>query len=475
MHQPEKFTPAAADKIDLNDVKVLAAMEEEYTKLVDAVVPSVVSITASKHVTSGYVIDPFDMFFNRRLRGIPQQREQRSLGSGVIVSKEGHILTNHHVVADVDAVTVQFSDGKELPAQIIGADPDTDIAVLKVEGAGFTPLPIGDSDKVRVGSRVIAVGNPFGLEETVTQGIISAKGRRTMQGSANEFFQTDAAINPGNSGGPLVNLRGEIIGINSSIYSGSGGWQGVGFAIPANVAKRTLESILKNGRVIHGYLGVVIQPLTPDLAQQLGLASDQGALVAQVTADSPAEKAGITSGDVITKLNGHPVADVQELRARVAAVPIGSKADVTFLRAGAEQTVSATIAEQPQNLQVRQQPQLSSPATPPSSTLPAPPPPSPPNADAQSVFAGLHVGEIPPDHENDLPSNAHGVMVMEIDPNSPAAESLQQGDVIEEIARQPVTSVADYNRIVQSLAPGTKQILFICRGKTRSFVVLQPR
>src|SRR5581483_12131789 len=283
--RPEKFTPAEGAKLDLNDVKVLAAMEEEYTKLVDAVVPSVVSITASRKVPMGYLVDPFELLFNRRLRGVPQEREQRSLGSGVIVSKEGHILTNNHVVADVDEVRVQLSSGKEVPAKVIGTDPQSDIAVLKIDGENVTPLPLADSDQVKVGQRVIAVGNPFGLEETVTQGIVSAKGRRAMQDSANEFFQTDAAINPGNSGGPLVNLRGEIIGINNAIGGQTGNWAGIGFAIPSNVARRTMDSILKTGHVVRGYLGVVIQPLTPDLAQQFGVKDARGALVAEVTPD----------------------------------------------------------------------------------------------------------------------------------------------------------------------------------------------
>ena len=229
---PEKFTPAEGGKIDPGDLKVLAAMEDEYTKLVDVVVPSVVSVTASRTVQLPYVVDPFELFFGRRSQRPPQMGEQKSLGSGVIVSKEGHILTNHHVIAQVDNVRVQLSNGKEYPARIIGSDEQTDIAVLKVDAPNLTPLPIGDSDLVKVGQRVIAVGNPFGLEETVTQGIISAKGRRAMDDSANEFFQTDAAINPGNSGGPLVNLRGEVIGINAAIFStGNGatpGWQGVG-------------------------------------------------------------------------------------------------------------------------------------------------------------------------------------------------------------------------------------------------------
>ena len=496
--RPEKYTPAEGAKLNLDDVKVLAAMEAEYTKLVDAVVPSVVSITASKRVRGPAMVDPFDLWFRGRLRAVPQEREQRSLGSGVIVSKEGHIITNHHVVADVDEVTVQFSDGtkKPMPARVVGSDEMNDIAVLKVDGAAVTPLPFGDSDAVKVGQRVIAVGNPFGLEETVTQGIISAKGRRAMAESANEFFQTDAAINPGNSGGPLVDLRGQIIGINSSIYSGSGGWQGVGFAIPANVARRTMESILKKGHVVRGYLGIVMQPLTAELAGQLGLdEKTEGVLVAEVAPDSPAEKAGVKAGDVIVKFNGHEIADPAQLRARVGEMEPDASADIVVLREGTKKTLTARVAEQPENFlamqQQRQQGGQFAPSvpTPPQPMLPPQITPAPgnpmlpaPNRSRQNrrtprsdnVLAGVRVTEIPPEHRADLPENVHGVMVEDVDADSPAAESLQAGDVIEEINRQPVKSVEDFNRIVAALPAGEKQMLFIARGRTRSFVVVTP-
>lgn len=499
--RPEKYTPAEGAKLNLDDVKVLAAMEQEYTKLVDAVVPSVVSITASKRVRGPAMVDPFDLWFRGRLRAVPQEREQRSLGSGVVVSKEGHIITNHHVVADVDEVVVQFSDStkRPVPARVIGSDEMNDIAVLKVDGGSVTPLPFGDSDAVKVGQRVIAVGNPFGLEETVTQGIISAKGRRAMAESANEFFQTDAAINPGNSGGPLVDLRGQIIGINSSIYSGSGGWQGVGFAIPANVARRTMESILKKGHVVRGYLGIVMQPLTADLAGQLGLdEKTEGVLVAEVAPDSPAERAGVKAGDVIVKFHNYEIRDPAQLRTRVSEMEPDAKADIVVLRERGEKKLAATIAEQPENFlalqQSRQQQQSQQPfavPAPPQPMLPpqvtpppapnTPPPPAPgrraPRASGGgggNVLAGVQVMEIPAEHRDDLPENVHGVMVSSVEPDSPAAEALQEGDVIEEINREPVKSVDDFKRISAALPPGERQMLFIARGKTRSFVVVTP-
>ncbi len=470
---PEKFTPAEGGRIDLNELKVLAAMEEEYTRLVDVVVPSVVSITASRTVQLPYVVDPFELFFGRRSRRAPQTGEQKSLGSGVIVSKEGHILTNHHVIAQVDNVRVQLSNGKEYPARIIGSDEQTDIAVLKVDVADLIPLPIGDSDNVKVGQRVIAVGNPFGLEETVTQGIISAKGRRAMDDSANEFFQTDAAINPGNSGGPLVNLRGEVIGINAAIFStGNGaspGWQGVGFAIPSNVARRVLDSIIQSGRVVRGYLGVIIQPLTDDLAQQLKLPDNRGALIAQITPGSPAEKAGLQQGDVIRKFNGHLVRDTRELQNRVAAVRIDEDAKLLLIRDGKEMDFSVKVAELPADLLTQQAPGPGLPA-------PGGRPRAPvPRRDADHVLSGVAVSEIPDGQRDALPENVQGVMITAIDQESPAATSLRAGDVIEEISHQPIRSVVDYNKVVGTLKPGEKQLLIISRGRVRSFVVITPR
>ena len=220
---PETFTPASTAQLDLKDMQVLSAIDQETTRLVQAVVPSVVSITTSRKVQVPQIIDPFEFFFGRRAQRPQQQQVQNSLGSGVIVSKEGHILTNNHVIANTDEVKVQLSDGRELPARIVGADKASDIAVLKIDTTGITPLPLGDSDDVKTGQVVFAIGNPFGLQETVTQGIISATGRQVSDESANEFFQTNTVIKPGNSGGPLVNIRGEIIGINNAIgnYSGT--------------------------------------------------------------------------------------------------------------------------------------------------------------------------------------------------------------------------------------------------------------
>jgi serine protease Do len=348
----ERYTPASGPKIDLKDVQVLAALDSEYTRLVDAVVPSVVSIATSRHVqvapTTGNT--SLDMILrNRRMLQTPRERIQTALGSGVIVSKEGHILTNRHVIAQMEKIEVQLTDGRVEPATLVGADEQTDIAVLKIEAKNIEPLALGDSDQVRVGQLVFAIGNPFGLQETVTQGIISAKGRRAVADSGVEFFQTDAAVNQGNSGGPLLNLRGEIIGINSAIYSTSdeGAWLGISFAIPSNVARRALESLLKNGRIIRGYLGVTMSDITPAIARQFSLPDTGGALVLDVMPGSPAEKAGLQPGDVIQRFDGRPISDIRALHSRVAETDIGVKAELIVLRKGQVMTITATVSEAP--------------------------------------------------------------------------------------------------------------------------------
>lgn len=345
----EHYTPAEGPKIDIKDVQVLAALDAEYSRLVQAVVPSVVSITSSRTVRLQQRIDPMEFFFPSRGTRPPLERQQSSLGSGVIVSREGHILTNNHVIANMEKIEVQLTDGRVVPAQLIGSDELTDIAVLKIEAQNIEPLAFGDSDQVRVGQLVFAIGNPFGLQETVTQGIISAKGRRAVADSGVEFLQTDAAVNQGNSGGPLLNFRGEIVGINSAIYSNSdqGAWLGISFAIPSNTARRTLESLLKNGRVIRGYLGVQMTNLNRETARSLGVPDTAGAGVVEVVPGSPAEKAGLQAGDVIRTFNGYPIADILALRSRVAEMELEAKVELGVLRGGKMMTLSTTIAEAP--------------------------------------------------------------------------------------------------------------------------------
>jgi S1-C subfamily serine protease len=335
-----KYTPALGPRIDPKDVQVLTALDAEYTHLVNAVVPSVVSVNSSRGKRTS--LDPLEMLFGQR-------HAEAASGSGVIVSREGHILTNNHVIAGMDTIEVQLADGRSFLAQLIGADEITDIAILKIDAPNLEPLALGDSDRVTVGQMVFAIGNPFGLQATVTQGIISAKGRRVMADSGVEFLQTDAAVNKGNSGGPLLNLRGEIIGINSSIYANTPeqNWLGISFAIPSNVARHALESVLKFGRIVRGYLGVTMLGITPELAARLKLPDTTGALVVDVLPGSPAEGAGVKRGDVIRRIDGQPMADIPALRGRIAAAAMNTQVHLTILRDGREQALTATITEAP--------------------------------------------------------------------------------------------------------------------------------
>src|SRR6202045_4005590 len=432
----EKFTPADKPSLDLNSVDVLQRLDEEYTKVANAVVPSVVSITTTKTVSRRMPVDPLELFFGRRFSDESPQQKVTSLGSGVIVSKEGHIVTNNHVLNGTDDVTVQLSDGRQSKAKIVGTDGQIDLAVLKIDLENLIPLPIGDSDKVRVGQIVMAIGNPFGLDESVSQGIISAKDRRAMNDSQVEFFQTDTAINPGNSGGPLVNIRGEVIGINTAIYSESGGNQGIGFAIPSNVVRAAMNSIISKGRVIRGYLGVGIQPVTGDIAEQFKLTSARGALVTDVTPGSPAEKAGIIRGDVIRKVNGYEVKDTIALVNRIAEADIGSNLTIDLVRDGEIKTVSAKVIEQPADLVSRLNRNQTAPDL---------------SGDSQNtLFSGIEVQNLTQRlrTEANVPANVNGVMVTRVDPASPAAQALRPGDVIEQIDRQPVSNVDEFQSLV---------------------------
>jgi serine protease Do len=458
----EKFTPADKPSLDLNSVDVLQRLDEEYTKVANAVVPSVVSITTTKTVSRRMPVDPLELFFGRRFSDESPQQKVTSLGSGVIVSKEGHIVTNNHVLNGTDDVTVQLSDGRQSKAKIVGTDGQIDLAVLKIDLENLTPLPIGDSDKVRVGQIVMAIGNPFGLDESVSQGIISAKDRRAMNDSQVEFFQTDTAINPGNSGGPLVNIRGEVIGINTAIYSESGGNQGIGFAIPSNVVRAAMNSIIAKGRVIRGYLGVGIQPVTTDIAEQFKLNSARGALVTDVTPGSPAEKAGIIRGDVIRKVNGYEVKDTVALVNRIAESDIGSNLTIDLVRDGESKTVMAQVIEQPADLAARLNRNQNAPD------------PSPNSQNA--VFAGIEVKNLTPQlrSQANVPASVNGVIVTRVDPSSGVAQELRPGDVIEQINRQPVANVDEFQSMVSRLDPDRPVMVGMARNRQRSFVIIQP-
>jgi serine protease Do len=462
----EKYSLATSPSVDPKDVAGLENLNRERRALVSAIIPSVVSIKTSKKVSvrRQYQLDPSD-FFNRNPRQFRNPNEeamvQNSLGSGVVVTSEGHIITNNHVVDQVDEIEVQLSDGRTKKAKLIGADSVVDLAVLKIDEPGLKPLKFGDSDSVQAGDFVVAIGNPFGFEETVTDGIISSKGRPNRVDGFGDYLQTNAAINPGNSGGPLVNLRGEIIGINTAIISRSGGSQGIGFAIPSNSVKTALESLLKNGRIIRGYLGIQARPTTQ------GAAENDGVVVDDVIPNSPAAEAKLKRDDIIKKFNGHAVRNIAELRSLVSQVELNKKVDVEVVRNGSTMTMSAEIKEQPADY-------LTSRNSPSQPQTPQQPDDEQDQPDEASPLSSVEVGEVTADvvKRLDLPARIRGVLVTKVDGE---VGELRAGDVIEEVNQQPVTTVSDYKKVVASLDPNGTQVLSVCRHRTRSFVVVRPQ
>ena len=394
-----------------------------------------------------------DEFFRRFFGETPEkQMKQTSLGSGVVVSEDGYILTNNHVVADAEAILVIFSNKEKYDAKIIGRDPKTDLALIKITVE--RPIPaarLGDSDKMRVGDWVVAIGNPFGLGSTVTAGIVSAKGRIIGAGPYDNFIQTDASINPGNSGGPLFNLEGEVIGINTAIFTQRGGNVGIGFAIPINMAKSVMSQLKDKGKVIRGWLGVVIQMITPEIKEKFGLKTQEGALVGEVTKGSPAEKGGLKRGDVIVSFDGKKVKEMIGLPPMVAATPVGKKVEIIAIREGKEERLTVKVGELKET-------RVAAEAIP----------------EIEESF-GLSVQELTPEIAESLSLKGEkGVVVSGVTSGSPASEAgLQRGDLIQEIENEPVENVDDYKRIMQESA-SKKQILMVIRhrGHTR-YVVLK--
>ena len=462
---PEKYTLASEASVDPKQIGTLDNLNRERRTLVSSVVPSVVSVKTSRKVAvrRQYGLDPSD-YFNRNPRPFRNPNDealvQNSLGSGVIVSNEGHIITNNHVVDQVDEIEVQLSDGRTRKARLVGADAQLDLAVLKVDEPGVKPLKLGDSDLVQAGDFVLAIGNPFGFEETVTDGIISSKGRPNRVDGFGDYLQTNAAINPGNSGGPLINLRGEVVGINTAIISRSGGSQGIGFAIPSNTVRMALESLLKQGRIIRGYLG--IQTHTPAAGQ-----TDQnidGVVVDDIIPGSPAAQAQLQKGDVIQKFNGHDVKSFPELRMLVSQVELNKKVELEVMRNGKPLKVATEIKEQPVDYQTtRAIPRPGAPQNPPEQDQ---------SREGTGPFADIAVAELTPEmvRRLDVPNTVRGVVVTKTEDNS---NELRTGDVIEEVNQQAVTSLADYKKIVDATDPNQTHVLSVCRHRTRLFVVLR--
>lgn len=380
----------------------------------------------------------------------PKEFKQRSLGSGVIIDEEGYVLTNNHVIADADQIMVKLKDGAEYEAEIKGRDKKTDLALIKIKGdKDFPFIKLGDSDKLRVGDWVLAVGNPFGLENTVTAGIVSAKGRFIGAGPYDDFIQTDASINPGNSGGGLIDLDGRLVGINTAIVAQG---QGIGFAIPINLAKSVMKQLRDKGKVVRGWLGVYIQPVTKELAEKFDLKKDQGALVADVIDGSPAEKAGLKRGDVIVEYNGEAVKDTHDLPRMVAATPVGDKAKLELVRGGEKKTLTVTIGELKEDQMAAASP-----------------------GETGEVDLGMGLQELTPELAKQLGiPKASGLVITGVEPNSPAAEAgLTRGDVILEAAQKQVKSVKQFKKIAGDLKSGDGLLLLIQRREGTLFVVIK--
>lgn len=397
--------------------------------------------------------NPFERFFGP----MPRRRmPQRSLGSGFIFDPEGYILTNNHVVDGADEIQVKLHSGEEVKAQLIGRDPKTDVAVLKIDPKGKT-LPyvtFGDSDTLKVGEWVMAIGNPFGLDSSVTAGIVSAKGRFIGQGNYDDFIQTDTPINPGNSGGPLIDMRGKVVGINTSIFSRSGGNIGIGFAIPINLAHDLIPDLRAKGHVTRGWLGVMIQKVTPDIAESLGLPASQGALVADVVKDGPAAAAGLKTGDVIVSFDGHPVKESTELPLMVARTPIGRDVEVKILREGKEQSVIVRTAEMKDEEA------------------------EPEAKERESEAYGVSVQPLTPEVANNLgiPVDTKGVLVADVEQGSAAEDAgLRRGDVIAEVNRQAVSDVESYRKALKDAEGGKSVLLLVRRGDNTVFLALKPQ
>jgi serine protease Do len=437
-----------------------------FSPVVKKVAPSVVKVTTSTKVKQASMQDfpGFDNPFFRRFFGEEFEqrapRRQQSMprqigqGSGVIVTKDGYILTNNHVVDEADEVKVALLDGREFTGKVVGKDPKTDVAVLKVDAKDLPFIEMADSDKIEVGDIVLAVGNPFGIGQTVTMGMISATGRATLGLDYEDFIQTDAAINPGNSGGALVDTDGRLIGINTAILSRSGGNQGIGFAIPTSLARGVMESLVADGKVTRGYLGVMIQDVTPSLAKQFDLKDQKGALIGDVVPKGPAEKAGLKSGDVVLEFNGKPVQDSRHLKLQVARVKPSESVPVKILRNGSTKTIQITVNELPGSEKLAK-----------ADTK---------NSDDGEALKGVAVADLDAQarRQFNIPNNVQGAVVTDVDENAPAREAgLKPGDVILEINRHPVKGAEDAVKLTENPKDKTTLLRIWSNGGSRYVVV----
>ncbi|MDR2675792.1 MAG: DegQ family serine endoprotease [Opitutaceae bacterium] len=467
--------PSVAINVDEKPLARTAA--DSYAPVIKQVAPSVVKVLVTERAKNVPVQD--NPFFNdprfREFFGpfgfgfggpggpfgggggrMQRQPEQTGLGSGVVVSADGYIVTNSHVVTGADVIKVSFNDGRELGAKLVGADPKSDLAVIKVDATGLPAITFADSDQLEVGDRVLAIGNPFGIGQTVTSGMVSGLGRATLGLDYEDFIQTDAAINPGNSGGALVDVLGRLVGVNTAILSRSGGFQGIGFAIPANMTRSIMEQLVAHGKVTRGYIGVVVQNITPAFAEQFDLDKTEGALVAEIVDGGPADKAGLKTGDVITEFNKKPVKDARALKLTVANVAPGQTVPVTVARDGKTETLELKVGELPRD-----------------PGDPADPADGGPGRD-EGTLQGVGVSDLSARarREFDIPARIRGALVTEVAPDSAAAAAgLQPGDVILEINRQPVRGAEDAVRLTSN-PKSRKTLLLIWNQKGTRFVAV---
>jgi serine protease Do len=437
----------------------LAALENRppsFAAIAKKTMPVVVNIsTTTQRSGRGGSNDPIEEFFNRFFGETPpRENSQRSLGSGILISKDGEILTNYHVVRNADAIKVKLADQTEFEARLIGKDGRTDLAMIKIRRSGGN-LPfarLGSSSQLDVGDWVMAIGNPFGLEHTVTAGIVSAKGRVIGAGPYDNFIQTDASINPGNSGGPLINAAGEVVGVNSAIFSQTGGNVGIGFAIPIDLAKKVADQLRKNGKVVRGWLGIRAQNVSPQLASSLGIVrSGEMAVVTEVTEGSPAAEAGIKSSDIVVEFNGKPVPRSHDFPSVIADTSPGQKVTLKIIREKKEQTVAVKIGELPDESDASQQ------------------------IEAKDAEIGLRVQRITPEAARRLGMNStKGVIVVEVQPGSPADQvGVEPADVIREVNQRPVNNVKDFQLALRQGRRGDRILLLVQRGDNAVFFAVK--